>query len=389
MQTSHFPHRMSPSEREQLAAWRREFPSTGACVHFNHAGVAPVSRRVADAVAGFITDARDFALLHYAAWERRADQVRAAAARLVGGASDEIAFVGGTSDGLSIVATGFPWTRGDSVVTAAGEFPANVYPWWGLAERGVETRMAEILDGRLTVDAIAAQVDRSTRLVSVSAVDFARGQRRPLAALGEFCRTRGILLCVDAIQALGALDIDVERDAIDCLAADGHKWLCAPEGCGVLYVSRRWLDRVRPQRLGWKSVTEQGRYLPYHFDLKPEAAKFECGSFNFLGISALGAAIDLVLEIGTLAMERRVLAVTEMLRAALREAGHEILSPDGRDEWSGITTVRCAGAPEAEVARLRGAGIVTSPRGGGVRLSPHFYSDDEDVARCVDALGAG
>jgi cysteine desulfurase/selenocysteine lyase len=366
--------------------WRKEFPSTAACVHFNHAGVAPVSRRVADAVAAFIADARDFALLHYAAWERRAEDVRAAAARLVGANADEIAFVASTSDGLSILATGFPWQAGDSVVTAAGEFPANVYPWWGLAERGVETRMAATRGDRLTLDAIAAVVDDSTRVVSVSAVDFARGQRRPLAAIGDFCRRRGILFCVDAIQALGALTLDVERDGIDCLAADGHKWLCAPEGCGVLYLSRRWLERVRPQRLGWKSVTNQGRYLPYHFELKPEAAKFECGSFNFLGIFALGAAVDLLLEVGPRAMERRVLAVTEMLRAALRDAGHEILSPGEREEWSGITTVACAGAPEVVVAKLRAAGVIASPRGGGVRLSPHFYSDATDVARCVAAL---
>jgi selenocysteine lyase/cysteine desulfurase len=153
-------------------------------------------------------------------------------------------------------------------------------------------------------------------------------------------------------------------------------------------VSRRWLDRVRPQRLGWKSVTDQGRYLPYHFELKSEAAKFECGSFNFLGICALGAAIDLVLEIGSDAMERRVLAVTEMLRTALRAGGHEIASPDACAEWSGITTVRCAGSPESAVARLRAAGVIASPRGGGVRFSPHFYSDEDDVARCVEALGA-
>ena len=368
---------------------REQFPSTAACVHFNHAGVAPVSRRVADAVASFIADARDFGTLHYGAWERRAEEVRAAAARLVGAAADELAFVASTSDGLSILATGFPWTHGDSVVTAAGEFPANVYPWWGLSARGVETRMAAVgAGGCLDVDAIAAVVDGSTRVVSVSAVDFARGQRRPLAAIGEFCRQRGILLCVDAIQALGALTIDVVRDGIDCLAADGHKWLCAPEGCGVLYLSRRWLDRVRPERLGWKSVTDQGRYLPYHFELKPEAAKFECGSFNFLGIVALGAAIDLVLEIGPDAMERRVLDVTDMLRAALRDAGYEILSPRDEAERSGITTVRSARAPELAVARLRHAGIVASPRGGGVRLSPHFYSDAEDVARCVRALDA-
>jgi len=372
-----------------IAGWRDEFPSTAACVHFNHAGVGPLSRRCATAAADFLADGRDHATLRYPVWERRGDEVRAASARLIGAHQDEIAFCAGTSDGLSLLATGFPWSSGDSVVTAAGEFPANVYPWWGLAERGVETRMAELIDDRLTVDAIAKVTDGSTRVVSVSAVDFSRGQRRPLAAIGEFCRARGILFCVDAIQALGALELDVTREGIDCLAADGHKWLCAPEGLGIFYLSRRWLDRIRPQRLGWKSVTDQGRYLPYHFDLKTEAAKFECGSFAFLAIHALGAAIDLVLEIGPPAMERRVLAVTAMLRAALAERGLSVLGAYGAPEWSGITTVAVTAPPAQVVARLSERAIVASPRGGGVRLSPHFYSNADDVARCVEALAGG
>jgi cysteine desulfurase/selenocysteine lyase len=366
--------------------WRDEFPITAACVYFDHAAVAPVSRRVASAVHAFIADARDFARLHYPAWEQRAEEVRAAAARLISAGRDEVAFVAGTSDGLSLVATGFDWRRGDSVVCAAGEFPANVYPWWGLEALGVETRMAPLENGRLTVDAIARLVDRTTRVVTVSAVDFGAGQRRPLAAIGELCRRRGVLFCVDGIQALGALALDVERDAVDCLAADGHKWLCAPEGCGILYVSRRWLDRVRPQRLGWKSVTDHGRYLPYHFDLKPDALKFECGSPNFLGIHALGAAIDLVLEIGPREVERQVLATTEMLRDALRAGGYRVLSPDGADERSGITTIRTERPPETVVAHLRAAGVLASARGGGVRLSPHFYGNADDIGRCLEAL---
>ncbi len=211
------------------------------------------------------------------------------------------------------------------MVTAAGEFPANVYPWWGLERQGVETRMAAVDDGVLTVDAIAHLLDDTTRVVAVSAVDFAAGQRRPLAAIGALCRERGILFCVDAIQSLGALAIDVERDGIDCLAADGHKWLCAPEGCGILYVSQRWIERLRPQRLGWRSVTDHGRYVPYHFDLKPDTRKFECGSLNFLGLHALGAAIDLVLEIGTEKIEREVLTITATLREALRRRDHVVI----------------------------------------------------------------
>jgi selenocysteine lyase/cysteine desulfurase len=369
-----------------IGDWRNEFPVTAACVYFDHAGVAPVSRRVADAVSNFIADARDFGRLHYAAWEQRAEAVRAAAARLLGAAADEVAFVASTSDGLSTIATSIDWRPGDSVVAVDGEFPANVYPWWALQRLGVETRLAAIAGGRLTVEAVDALIDDTTRVVSVSAVDFATGQRRDLAAIGERCRRRGVLFCVDAIQALGALSVDVERDGIDALAADGHKWLCAPEGCGLLYVSRRWLERLRPQRLGWKSVVDAGRYLPYHFELKTDAQKFECGSLNFLAIHALGAAIDLVAEIGIDAIEQRVLALTAQLRDELAARGIDVLSPARREERSGITVMRTAESPESVVRRLRAAGVLASPRGGGVRFSPHFYCNEDDIARCMSAL---
>ena len=382
-----------PGERPRASTgergvWRAEFPSVARCVYFDHAGVAPVSQRVVNAVARFVSDARDFGRLHYQGWERRAEEVRAAAARFLGAHSDEIAFVSGTSDGLSVVAGGLDWRSGDSVVVVADEFPANVYPWWALRRLGVEVRTAPVVHGRLTVDGVARLLDGSTRVVSVSAVDFASGQRRPLEAIGALCRQRGVLFCVDGIQALGALRVDVQRDAIDCLAADGHKWLCAPEGTGVLYVSRAWTERLYPQRIGWKSVTDHGRFLPYHFVLKSDARRFECGSLNFLGIHALGAALDLLLEIGMEKVERAVLANTRLLREALRRCGCEIVGPDGDAELSGITTARVADDPEQAVARLREAGVLSSARGGGVRFSPHFYNDAEDVERCAAALRA-
>ncbi len=369
-----------------MAQWRDEFPSAGEAVHFNHAGVAPISRRVADVAARFLADARDRGPLDYAGWERGAEAARAAAARAIGAAADEVAFVASTSDGLSTIALGLDWRPGDSVVTAAGEFPANVYPWWGLEPLGVSTRMVSTPGGRLTVDALRAAIDDSTRLVSISAVDFATGQRRGLADVGALCRARGILFCVDAIQALGALAIDVERDGIDCLAADGHKWLCAPEGCGILYVSRRCVERIAPRRLGWKSVRDQGRYVPYHFELKDDALKFEPGSLNFLAIHALGAAFDLLLEVGVREMEGAVLAVTERLREALTAAGFAILSPPAFHERSAITTVAVGRAPEQVVAALRERLVLASPRGGGVRFAPHFYANDDDVTRAVQAL---
>ncbi len=368
------------------ALGRDQFPVTSSCVYFDHAGVAPVSRRVADAVAAFIADARDHARLHYPTWEARAEEIRRTAARFIGASVEEIAFVGSTSDGLSSIATSVDWRAGDSVVAVDGEFPANVYPWWALRRLGVDTRLAPVGDGRVTVDAIAGLIDRSTRVVSVSAVDFATGHRRPLAAIAELCHRHDVLFCVDGIQALGAVRIDVEREGIDALAADGHKWLCAPEGCGLLYVARRWLDRLVPQRVGWKSVVDASRYLPYHFELKADAQKFECGSSNFLAIHALGAALDLMIDLGIDPIERRVLALTSRLRAALTAAGFPLLSPDADGERAGITTVATREAPDAVVRRLRATGVLASPRGGGVRFSPHFYCDENDIARCVEAL---
>ncbi len=367
-------------------AWRDEFPVTKACIYFDHAGVAPVSRRVAEAVEQFIREALESGRLNYGAWETRAEEVRAAFAQLIGAAPEEIAFVGNTSEGLAIVATGLTWQRGDNVVAVSGEFPANVYPWWSLEGQGVETRMASLEDFRLTVGSVDRCVDSSTRLLSVSAVDFATGQRRPLRELGDYCRRRGIIFCVDAIQAVGAVTVDVERDLIDCLAADGHKWLCAPEGCGCLYVSRRIWDKVRPQRVGWKSVVDHSRYLPYHFTMKPDALRFEPGSLNLLSIHALGAALDLLLGIGMETVEKTVLALTSRLRGGLEERGFDLVSPAGRDELSGITTFRGLRDPSTAEKKFRARNILLRERLAGLRISPHFYCCEEDIDRFFSAL---
>jgi Selenocysteine lyase len=250
----------------------------------------------------------------------------------------------------------------------------------------VEARMARLSDFRLGVEEIERLVDERTRLVAVSAVDFGTGQRRPLADIGAFCRSRGIIFCVDAVQALGAVTIDVVRDMIDCLAADGHKWLCAPEGCGCLFVARRIWDEIRPARIGWKSVVDDGRYLPYHFQLKANALKFEPGSLNLLSIHALGAALDLVLEAGPQAVEEAVLNLTRAVRHGLERRGYDIVSPGGEAELSGITTFRGLADPKGAEEALRKSGIVVRARLGGLRVSPHFYCRGEEIQSFLSAL---
>ena len=367
--------------------WRAEFPSAARLVHMNHAGISPLPRRVAAAIRTFADDALLLDGPTYKRWEGRAAEVRTAAATLIGARPHEIAFVRSTSEGLSLVASGLDWRTGDNVVAVADEYPSNIYPWFGLRRFGVETRLLERPRLRFGADDVAAVIDANTRVLAVSAVDWQSGFRVDLATLGELCRTRNILFVVDGIQAVGAVRVDVGACGIDVLAAGGHKWLLGPEGCGLLYVSERVVERVQPPLLGWNSVVNAAAYLPYHFDLRPDAARLEPGSAPHLAIHAFGAAVDLLLEVGLPAIEIRVLELTDRLAAGLQELGATVLSPRAANERSAILTFSC-GENRALYRALTDAGIVVRPRLGGIRLAPHFYNDADDVARVLDAVRA-
>jgi len=367
-------------------AWRHEFPITERFVHLNHAGVAPASRRVVAAVTSFITEATTVDAPTQHRWGARCEQVRAGFARLVGAQADEIAFVKNTSEGLSLVAAGMEWRAGDNVIAVDGEYPSNVYPWFGLRRWGVETRLVRPVRGRVYVDDVRALADARTRLASVSFVDWSSGARTDLAAIGEFCHSRGIIFCVDGIQGVGAIQLDVERSGVDCLAVGGHKWLLALEGCGCLFVSRRVADRIGSVLHGWKSVTDADTYLPYHFNPRPDAAKFEPGSPSVLSTYALGAAIDLLLEVGPDRIEYRLLELTDRLGAGLRARGAEIVSPWGADERSGIVVFRLGSDPQRLCTELIKQGFIVRVRNGGIRVAPHFYNNEDDLDRLLAAL---
>jgi selenocysteine lyase/cysteine desulfurase len=370
------------------AQWREDFPSAARVVHMNHAGISPLPRRVAAAIQSFADDALMLDPATYQRWEARAAAARAAAARLIGARAQEIAFVRNTSEGLSLVASGLHWQPGDNVVTVAEEYPSNVYPWFGLQRLGVETRLLARPGVRFGADDIAALIDRRTRVLAVSAVDWQSGFRVDLAALAELCRAREVLfVVVDAIQAVGALGVDVAACGIDVLAAGGHKWLLAPEGCGMLFVSDRVVERIYPVVLGWKSVRNPGVYLPYHFELRADAARLEPGSAPHLALHAFGTALDLLLEIGPAAIEARVLDITDRLIEGLERLGATILSPGARAERSAILTFVLGDTPALHAA-LTEAGIIARPRLGGIRLAPHFYNDADDIARVLDVVRA-
>jgi selenocysteine lyase/cysteine desulfurase len=315
--------------------------------------------------------------------------LRRDAARLIGAEPEEIAFVNSTTHGIGLVAEGFPWREGDSVVTAAEEYPSNIYPWMNLASRGVSVRLVPSREGRVWVEDLAAAIDGSTRMLTISHVEFASGFRNDLDALGELCRRRGVALFVDAIQGLGPHVIDVKRTPIDFLAADGHKWLLGPEGAGLLFVRRDWIERLRPLGVGWHSVVGSYNAPGVDFRLKPGAERWEGGSFNMPGLQALGASLGLLLEIGPEAVSRRILERAEAVRALARAAGWQVVGSDRPADRSGIVALTRAGVDPDRAARtLRERGVVVASRRGRLRVSPHIYNHDDDLGRLAEGLRA-
>lgn len=369
---------------------RDEFPVTREWVFFNHAAVAPLCRRASDRIVAWTEDMTKNGSVHEARWMAEIESGRAAAARLLGAKTEEIAFLKNTTEGIAAVAEGFPWKSGDNVVVPAGEYPSNVYPWMHLRDRGVSVRTVPCHGPRVRFEDIVATVDSRTRLLAISHVQFATGFRSDLAALGAFCRGRGIDFFVDAIQGLGVLPIDVEGMNIDYLSADGHKWLVAPEGASLFYLRLDKLEKIRPTCVGWKSVVNWHDYSTIDFRLQPTAARFEGGSFNMPGILALGASLKFFEEVGYAKITTRLRSITDYLADRIVGIGGELYSSRVEDEWSGIVSFSLGNEdPVSLVKRCKRHNVVLAQRGGRLRASPHFYNSPEDVDRFIAALAEG
>lgn len=366
---------------------RALFPVTRHYNFLNHAGVAPISTRSAEAMRKYIDGLLETGGVGQDFY-KRAERVRASAAKLIHSSADEVTFVKNTTEGIGWVAGGLDWKNGDNVVTTNVEFPANVYPWMALDDRGVELRMVAEQDGRAPVERIAEAIDDRTRVLTVSAVEYASGYRMDLTALGELCRERGVLFCVDAIQALGVLPIDVRSMQIDFLSADGHKWLCGPEGCGIFYCRRELLETLKPVIAGWLGMVNPLDFGNYQFEYQQTARRFDLGSYNLAGVFGLGAAIDLWLEVGVDQVSKHVLTLTDRLVERLRNKDYRIVSSRRVGEASGIVSfvsdVHDLAAMRDQLEKKER--IVTAFREGRMRASPHAYNTTEEIDQLVDAL---
>lgn len=371
-----------------LVSIRREFPIKERRCYLNNASIGALSTPVVAAVHAHLEDVQLNGRNNYPNWCRYADtSIKARIAELIGAASDEIAFVKNTTEGLVTVANGLDWKEGDNVIIPDIEYPSNVYCWMKLAERGVELRKIRSRQGRIRVDDIAELIDHRTRLVSLSAVQFSNGFRQDLAATSELCASRGVLLNLDAIQWVGALALDVGSLKIDFLSVGGHKWLLAPIGTGFFYCRRGALGFLNPPSVGYHSVGKDEDHMDYDLTFRPDAGRFEEALVNFPGIWGLDAAVTIQLAIGPAAIEKHILDLTALAAEGLERRGYEIVSPRGAGEASGILSFRHPTIAVDVIAQCLGeAKVDVAVRGGALRVSPSYYNDESEIDRMLDAL---
>lgn len=370
----------------EFEGYRCLFPVTGKFTYLNHAAISAPSLKVLNALESVGGSFVYNGITSYPDWVRRIEDVRRLFAGLINARPDEIAFVGNTSEGLSHVAESLPWKEGDVVLLAVPEFPANVYPWLNLERKGVKVSYIRRRKGRFTVNDVENALSPRVRLFSVSYVDFISGFRCDLKAIGDLCRRKGILFCVDAIQGLGAIPLDVKSCGIHFLAAGGHKWLMGVMGAGGLFVSREVMDIVHPACVGWKSVKRDEDFLNICFDLKPDALAFETGTMNVAGIYALGAAIELLMSVDIKRINDRILALNDLFFEGLKKRGFKVVTSMEGGERSGILSFAPPSDAGALYRFLTKRNILASLRGNLIRISPHFYNNETDVAAFFDAL---
>lgn len=365
--------------------YRDQFPVTNHLVYLNHAAVTPLCRRAAEAMQGLAQDALEFGSEHYQKWLDTYEGLRVSTARLINATRDEIAIVKNTSEGIATVAIGMAWKPGDIVVAFQEEFPSNFYPWKRLEARGVEVRWLSVFDDLDCID----RACKGARMLAVSFVQYLSGHRVDLEKIGEICARHGCFFLVDAIQGLGAFPIDVRTAHIDALAADGHKWLLGPEGCGILYVRKERQDEIEPVEFGWTNVAKYYDYSSRDMTLRPDAGRYECGTLNTIGCHGLRASIEFLLDVGIDNTAAAIQLLGDRIHEGVIRLGFETLGRRSPQTGAGIVSFRKPGVEShAIVRKLKESGIVTAPRQGWVRTSPHFYIAPEEIDRMLEALRA-
>lgn len=361
------------------------FPHTREQAYLNHAAISPLPAPAVEAVQDFLADRHGRAIENFAGMMPLWDRARERSARLIGAHAGRVAFAPNTSYALNVLAQGLRWEPGDRVAVPACEFPANVYPFLALERRGVHVDFIPHHEGTFTLEDAERALTPQTRVLTVSFVQFLSGFTADLEALGALCHERGVIFCVDAIQGLGALRLDVKAAKIDFLACGGHKWLMGMQGQGFLYLTEALQAQVDAPA-GWlHGPVDWERLDDYDLAFHDTAERFHPGTLNSAGIVALDAALALHEAVGPDVAEARVLVSAQRIARGLDALGLERYGSS--EVRSGIVTVRHP-QPEALMDALDEANVAVAVRNRLVRFAPHWYTSEAEIDRALEVVAA-
>ncbi len=377
---------IAPASLDLVALRQREFPVAERYIYLNHAALGPLPRRAADTVATAAADFRDLGLRAEQTWLPAIDRTRQLAADMLHVSPDTLAFTKSTSQALNIVAASIPWKPRDIVVTIRGEYPANVYPWVSLQRGGVEVRVVQPRQGRITLPDLQHAL-HGARMLAISWVQYNTGFRSDLAALSDLCQQQGVMLCLDAMQGVGILPIDLAATPVDFCVFGGHKWLLSPQGVGMVYVNPRVREKLLASTVAWQdAIWRDYAAFDYNSPIVDGAAREE-STRALLGVVGLERSLELLKELGTETIAAHLYTLTEHLAQRMLQRGYQVRTPLAPETRSGIVAISHPQYSAHEMwEKLRAARIVAAVREGGIRLSPHVYNTLDEMDAVIEAL---
>ncbi len=366
---------------------RKYFPylSTGK-KYFNHAAISPLSTYLKEKIDEYLLIRSETDIEPYFKTLAQATGAKNKLAKLLNVDSSLIAWSSNVSNSLNILAQGLDWKHGDEIILNNIEFPSNIYPFLNLKKEGVNILFANDENGVVDVPQIEKLITKKTKLISISMIQFLTGYRTDLKSIGELCRKNNITFCVDGIQGIGAVQIDLVDCNIDFFTGGTHKWLMSLQGLGYFYLSPRLFDSLNQKHVGWTSVKNPWNLLDYDLNLLETADKFQIGTLPRIAIIALNSSLSLFEEIGYDSIENQIISNSLFLIELLLENGFRpILAEVSKENIGGIVSFTQRDSTMV-VKQLEQRNIVCSVREGMIRVSPHFYNTKEDLDYFVSEL---
>ena len=359
---------------------RKQFPVTKKLAYLNSAAAGPVSRASFDAAAGYYEKMLRDGDVHWNRWLADREAIREKIAQFINAEPDEVAFTTNTSSGMNVIVDALEG-RGE-VISSELEFPVTTLPWM---HRRIPVHLLPAVDGEVRIDGIRQAMSHGTGIIALSQVQFSNGLRIDPEQVGEIKGHHALV--INASQSAGVFEIDVKQMKIDALCTTGHKWMLAGYGSGFVYLSRELQERSLPRALGWLSVEEPFEMRNDEFRPRHDAAsRVELGCPHFAGIFALGAAVDLIAELGITNIQARALELNRLLTSRLTENGWKVLSPLQNETARSAETLVQVENPAEVVRRLFRRGVVVTEKPEGIRVATHFFNNEDDVERLIAGL---